>query len=210
MISVVSLAAFVGFVHSIANPGHWLPVVLMTKSRRWNRRTALLGSLAAASGHIVVSIALALVGIGIGAQVLSEETLEEIERHSGLALAAFGLAYAVWAYFRHSSCHGHTHHGPKPEKRKAPFLFLFSLGFSPCVAVIPVFAAAAPLGLHVLLLTLLAFALGVISALAGATLLGSFGIMKLDHPILEHYGDVITGAGVVIMGLILFFLPHSH
>jgi hypothetical protein len=44
-------------------------------------------------------------------------------------------------------------------------------------------------------------------ALVGATVLVSRGIMKLDHPILEHYGDVITGLGITVMGIILFFIP---
>ena len=39
-----------------------------------------------------------------------------------------------------------------------------------------------------------AFSLGVAAALSGASLVVSAGALKLDHPIFEHFGDVLTGA----------------
>lgn len=220
MFIVAASAAFVGLVHSLA-PGHWLPVVLMAKTRRWSMKTAMAGAVIAASGHILLSIALGVVSIWIGAHYFSTYE-EQIEQYAGLALGVFGLIYAAVAYFRHSSCHGHTHHGPEVESefgpqaeqkprtknKRTPFLFLFSLGFTPCVAVLPVFAAASSKGSIAVLLSFLAFSGGVLASLIGATLVVSLGLVKLDHPILEHYGDVITGSGVAAMGLMLFFFSH--
>lgn len=203
---LATTAAFVGLVHSLA-PGHWLPVVLMTKAKKWGIHNALFGALMAASGHILVSIALGAIGIGIGAQVFVDHE-HAIEKYAGLGLVAFGLFYAGFAFFRHRECHGHEHHGPRltKQKERAPFFFLFMLGFSPCVAVLPLFAAAAPVGTGTLMLTMLGFAIGVIAALTSATFLVSRGFMKLDHPIFEHYGDLITGLGVAVLGLILFLV----
>lgn len=199
-------AAFVGLVHSLA-PGHWLPVVLMAKGKRWPLQTAILGAVAVATGHIVLSLILG--GISIFAEVRFFGLYEaEIEKYVGLGLAFFGLAYAAQAFFRHSHCHGHTHHGPDVKGRKSPFLFLFSLGFSPCVAVLPIFAAASTQGVVATILAFVCFSFGVLTALIGATLLVSYGLLKLDHPIFEHYGDVITGLGVAILGIALFLLPH--
>src|SRR3954454_23077988 len=92
-------AAFVGLVHSLA-PGHWLPVVLMAKSRRWPMRTAVLGASVVAAGHILLSILLGLLSIFVELQFLSRYE-EEIERYAGLGLVLFGLIYAGYAYFRH-------------------------------------------------------------------------------------------------------------
>ena len=198
-------AAFVGFVHSLA-PSHWLPVVLMGKMRKWPLELMLLGALVTASGHIVLSILLGLFSIWVGSHFLSDYE-EVIEQYMGLALGLFGLIYAGLAFFRHSGCHGHIHHGPSPRRNKAPFLFLFSLGLSPCVAALPVFAAAAAAGSVAVAMTLISFAVGVLFSLLSATVLVSRGIINLDHPIFEHYGDVITGLGVTLMGIILFFAP---
>ncbi len=45
------------------------------------------------------------------------------------------------------------------------------------------------------------------AALAGATFAVTLGILKLDHPVFEHYGDVLTGGAVALMGVILYNFP---
>lgn len=208
MIFIVASAAFVGFVHSLA-PGHWLPIVLVAKSRKWSTQTAVLGAGISASGHILLSNLLGAISVWIGAQVLnmSEESMEKL---GSVILMFFGLGYAAWSYFRHSHCHGHTHHGPDPvseatQKKRGPFAFLFSLGFSPCIAVLPVFGAASVKGTVAVIVSMISFSLGVLIALIGSTVLATHGLSKLDHPLLEHYGDVMTGLGIAIMGLVLYF-----
>lgn len=196
-------AAFVGFVHSLA-PGHWLPVVLMSRGKKWPLKMRFLGATVASSGHILVSSTLGVASVLVGSHFLAGVE-EEIERYSSLLLVFFGLGYALIAYFRHSECVGHTHHGRNPRGQKAPYLFLFSLGLSPCVAVIPVFITAGSRGFSATILSITFFSIGVLSALVGATLLVSKGLLKLDHPIFEHYGDVITGLGILVTGTILFF-----
>lgn len=208
MLLLAGWAAFIGLVHSMA-PGHWLPVVLMTKARKWPMRIAILGAATAAAGHILISIVLGLIGLQIETSFLTEHE-HVIEAWSGMGLVVFGLSYAIWAFLRHSHCSGHEHHGPDPRGKHAPFVFLFSLGLSPCIAVLPVFVAAAPRGALTVMLTMLGFAVGVLTALIGGTVLVSKGIMKLDHPIFEHYGDVITGFGVALLGLILFLTGGGH
>lgn len=202
-------AAFVGFVHSLS-PGHWLPVVLMVKARKWDLPQATIAALVAASGHVVVSLGLGILAALIG-QSLFAPYLHELEEHAGVILIISGLAYAIFSRFRHRHCHGHEHHGPDPRAgSKAPYVFLFSLGFSPCFAVLPVFATAIGTGNGVLALSMIFFSIGVVVALVGGSLLVSRGLIKLDHPIFEHHGDLITGLGVAAMGLLLLLFPHTH
>ncbi|MFZ9594567.1 MAG: hypothetical protein ACO3A2_00630 [Bdellovibrionia bacterium] len=203
MVLLAASAAFIGLVHSLA-PGHWLPVVLMAKARHWPMRKALFGALLVASGHILLSVVLGVISIYLELHFL--EAYEHlIEQFAGLGLIVFGLIYAASSYFRHSSCHGHTHHGPDPKDQNAPYWFLLSLGFTPCVAAIPIFLTAASRGSFSALFSFIAFSCGVLGALISATYFFSKGLLKLDHPIFEHYGDVITGGSVFVMGAILFF-----
>ena len=207
MIVVLLSAFFVGFVHSL-NPGHWLPVVLMSKSRRWPLRTSIAGAFCLAAGHILISSVFGIFALWVGTQLLSQHE-DRIEKWAGLLMALFGVGYGIISYFKGGHCEGHHHEGhhhlPRSRSsRKTPFFFLFSLGFSPCIAVLPVFTAAAVEGSLALCLAVVTFSVGVVCALVGATLLANLGLMKLDHPVFEHYGDVITGLGVTVMGLILF------
>lgn len=206
MTLLLGSAALVGFIHSLA-PGHWLPVVLVAKTRKWKLGLALLGALTAACGHILVSSAFGVVSVALESKMLAGISEETIERYAALLLVLFGICYATYAYFRHSSCSGHEHHGPQPPRpRKGAFLFLFSVGLSPCVAVLPIFLTAAARGWGPALATILSFAIGVATALMGATTAVTLGLLKLDHPIFEHYGDVLTGAAVALMGSILYAL----
>jgi len=233
MFALASTAAIIGLIHSLA-PGHWLPVVLLAKGKRWSMRQALVGACIAGSGHIFISVLIGIIAFVLGDQFIphpdahdaheghgehahehvqgaAPSVHEMFERYSGLALIVFGLLYAWFAYRRHSRCHGHEHHGPTPKKReKAPYAFLFMLGLSPCVAVLPVFGAAAIQNWSALVLTQLGFAFGVLSALTSATWASIRGLGKLDHPILEHYGDVITGFAMALLGLFLFMFGDLH
>lgn len=214
MIWIMASAITVGFVHSLA-PGHWLPVVLLAKSRRWNPRTAAMAALVTASGHILLSLVISVVALALGARML-EAHEHTIESYAGLGLAVFGLLFGGYSYFRHSKCVGHTHHGPEPRAGsgegsplKESLAFLFAVGLSPCVAVFPVFVAAIPYGASGWFFTGLSFAAGVSLALAGSVLVVSLGLLKLDHPIFEHFGDVLTGAAMVALGLGFFIFAHG-
>lgn len=207
--AAASAAFTLGLVHSLA-PGHWLPVVLLARARRWSRPTAALGALVAASGHVFLSIVIGVLLVAVGAQLFRQHG-EAIEEYAGIGLIVFGIGYAAWAWFNHSACrvHSHGHHGPEVTRVKVPFVFLFTLGLSPCLTILPTFVAAAAAGVPALLWAIVGFALGVITALVGATLLGAAGVMKLDHPFLEHYGDVLTGVVAALMG-VAFLLIHTH
>jgi nickel/cobalt exporter len=203
-------SAFVGLVHSLA-PGHWLPVVLMAKTKRWSMQQAAFGAIVAASGHILVSLSLGLLASLIG-HTFFEGSLHKVEENAGWILVVFGIFYAIYSRFQHRHCndHDHGHHGPKPKKETAPYLFLFSLGFSPCFAVLPLFATAVGMGSMSLMVVMVTFSLGVLTALVGGSLLVARGLVKLDHPILDHYGELITGLGVAAMGAFLLLFPHVH
>lgn len=194
----------VGFIHSLA-PGHWLPVVLVAKSRRWTLSETLLGAWVAASGHVLISAAVALGCVFAGNQLLTNHE-ELIESYAGLGMALFGAIYAILAWRNHAHCHGHGHHGPAPASRKRPYWFLFSVGFSPCVAVLPILFGASAYGMGVLAMALGGFVVGVLVAFTGAALGVSRGLVHLDHPWLDHHGDLITGLAVMVLGVAVWAL----
>jgi nickel/cobalt transporter (NicO) family protein len=214
MVLLVASAAVVGFIHSLA-PGHWLPVVLAARTRAWSLKLALVGALVAASGHVLVSAAVGVGSIALESQLLVSPDHHAAERYGAVLLIAFGLAYAAYGYFRHSRCAGHGHHygagagGPDLKDARAPFVFLFSIGLFPCVAVLPVFVAASTGGWFPTLAAIASFSIGVGAALVGATWVVSLGLLKLDHPVFEHFGDVLTGTAVALMGSILLILSPA-
>ena len=206
--SVGMTAAAVGALHSLS-PAHWVPIVLVMKARRWPMATALLGALVVAITHIVISVGVSAIAIELGMQTLDHYE-EWVERYSGAGLIGFGLIYAWFAYRRHAGCRAHAHHhpsslDPKDAARRKPFLFLFFLGLGPCVAAMPPLVAASVHGWAGIIVTSLCFSSGVLITLVGMTWLSTYPKFKLDHPFLEHYGDVLAGLGVAILGVVEWF-----
>jgi nickel/cobalt exporter len=216
-------AAIVGFVHSLA-PGHWLPVVLMAKARRWPLRASAMGALLVAAGHILISTFIGALSIAVGSRVLDPGRYhDDIEKYSSLLLVVFGLGYALAAWLSPGHGHDHglsdelecAHEGNllrRAKPRRKPFLFLFTLGLTPCVAVLPVFIASSARGDLGVVLAMAAFSVGVMVSILGSTLTVGLGASRLaggllEHPLVEAYGDVVAGICILLMGVALFFHP---
>ncbi len=197
---------FIGLIHSLS-PGHWFPIVILSKSNRWSLKQTLAAAALAASGHVVFSAFLGLGSYFLEKQMLTHWGLWEMfELASHIFLIVFGIIYASQAYRRHASCHGHTHHGPAAPQQKDPLKlakFLFLLGAAPCLAVLPVFMSCAHLPLGWFSVCMGSFAAGVFLAFFLATGFGHFSLAKLDKPIFEHYADVLTGLALSLAGMIL-------
>lgn len=201
-------AALVGFIHSLA-PGHWLPVVLMAKARKWNMRQAIVGASIAALGHILIASGIGIAAHTLGAHFIAEK-VEAWEPVAAFCLIVFGVSYSFISLFYHRKCHGHEHHGPVYKEGMLPYFFLFTVGLNPCVAVLPLFAASVGFGGLSLFVTIALFSVGALSASVGGSLLVSKGWLRLDHPLFEHYGETLTGFVVALMGAFLWFFPHTH
>ena len=145
MIVLALSAVLVGAIHSLA-PSHWLPVVLLSRSRQWSPSRTFVGALVVGFGHVLTSVSLGIAAVAVGIRFMGDHA-ERVEHGMGVFLFAFGLIYAAVAYYRHASCHGHGHHGPVLRSDRAPFLFLFTLGLAPCAAVVPLFVAAESAGI---------------------------------------------------------------
>src|SRR6266545_2393064 len=146
--ALVAAAISIGSIHTLA-PDHWVPFVALARAQRWTvRRTALITA-ACGLGHVTGSVALGLLSVFLGIELL-ERLGQRLETASGLLLIGFGVAYAVWGLRRSARArrHGHRHsHGHRyglghshPSLSSWALFLLFSA--DPCVAVIPLIFAA--------------------------------------------------------------------
>jgi nickel/cobalt transporter (NicO) family protein len=108
-------AASLGLIHTIIGPDHYLPFIVMARARRWPLPKTLFISFLCGLGHVLSSVILGFLGIGLGIAV---NRLEGVESFRG-SLAAwlligFGLAYFIWGMHRawKNRPHAHPHlHG---------------------------------------------------------------------------------------------------
>jgi nickel/cobalt exporter len=198
-------AASVGALHSIA-PDHWVPFAALARARGWSAWKTARITLACGLGHVTVSAALGVLALvlGWGALRVLGERLESV---AGLLLMGFGLAYALWGLRKatHHGLHVHRHGVDEPSRLTAWTLFLlFSL--DPCVAVMPILFAAAPLGVGHATAVVLVYEVATLGAMLPLVLLSRAGVSRLKWHWLEHYGDGAAGGIIAVVGLAVTLL----
>ena len=103
-------AVSIGFVHTLIGFDHSLPFIALSRSRSWSFRKTMGLTAACGTGHVLSSVLLGFVGIGLGIAI---EKLEWIEGFRGefaaYLIIGFGLAYGSWALVRRSRSGGHSH-----------------------------------------------------------------------------------------------------
>ena len=194
-------AASVGALHSVA-PDHWVPFAALARARGWSAWKTARITLACGFGHVTVSAAL-----GVGALLLGMEGLrlfgERLESVAGILLMAFGLAYAVWGL--RSAMHEKLHAHPADSSATAWTLFLL-FSADPCVAVMPILFAAAPLGAGRAAAVVLVYEAATLGAMIPLVLLSRAGAMRLRWHWLDHHGHSAAGGIIAAVGLAVTLL----
>ncbi len=200
-------AMTVGSLHSLA-PDHWVPFAALARAQNWTAtRTARITFLCG-FGHVTTSVLLGLLGLAFGREMFLALG-RRMEAMAGVLLIAFGLVYAVWGLRRtagqhfHGHSHAHYDHVHEPSRMTVRSLFLL-FSADPCVAVVPLLFAAAPLGtvqtvaLVVLyeIATMVTMVALVLPARAGAQLIRG-------RAWVSRYGDTTAGCLIALTGLVV-------
>jgi hypothetical protein len=208
LLTLVAAAATVAALHSLA-PDHWAPFAALSRARNWSAGRTARVTLLCGLGHVTVSALLGLVAIAIGIEVI-EALGAKMESFAGVLLITFGVVYGVWGLRKKAGHHLHGHSHPSydhihEEKTTAWSLFaLFSV--DPCVALLPILVAAAPLGWSAVLLVVVAYELSTITAMVSFVLLARAGVTRLRFHWLDHWGHVAAGGFIVLVGIVVGIL----
>jgi hypothetical protein len=225
----LATAALTALVHTLI-PDHWLPFVLVGRSRGWTPRTVATVSGLSALIHTLLSVLLGLSTalVGLGAARALGETLESVG--AGL-LVAFGLVYAAWAWRKgghfhpggerlHAggsgalACAGgegaherHLHYHADREwiEARPPGLGAVGLavivGVNPCVLILPLLLAAIGRGPGMVALVTLAYAVPTVVLMVGLSVLGVRTRRQVPLAGLARYVEPASGLLVALVGL---------
>lgn len=213
--ALLAAAAGVGFGHAIL-PDHWVPLAVLGRARRYPlSRVARLSGLAGIA-HVLVSIVLGGVIIAIGLQFRSaiEHAQDTI---IGALLIATGLGFVVVELtgqghkHDHDHDHDHDHHrlGDRDLnggriQRLAAVMVPFGAAASPDLTILPVFLAAAAVGVATAIGSLAIFAAVTIGTIVGLTLAATRGGYEIRGQWLERWGNALTALVLVAIGALIF------
>ena len=216
-------ALSVAFFHTLVGVDHYLPFVVLGRARRWSMRKVVAITAACGVGHVIGSVALGFVGIGLGVGLGKMEWIESVRGEAAAwGLIAFGLAYMAWALIRlrrgarhrhlHAHAdgelhdHDHDHHAEHLHAHGAAaatfwgLFVVFALG--PCEPLIPVLMAPAFEQDWWLVAQVTAvFSLVTIGVMVGMAVAGTLGLRLAPLRAVERYGNVAAGAAIALSGV---------
>jgi len=121
-------------------------------------------------------------------------------------MIGFGIAYAVWGA-RHwimRKLHGHDHrhmdHVHDPSRTSVWALFAIYCA-DPCIAVVPIVFAAAPLSRVATVAIVLVYEAATIGAMIGLAVAARAGAGAIRGRWVERYGDTAAGGLIVANGI---------
>jgi len=201
-------AASIGLLHTLFGPDHYLPFIMMSRSRNWSMKKTTLITLFCGMGHVLGSIVLGLAGIALGVAVSSLEILEGFRGNiAAWVLIAFGLVYMIWGIRRafKDRKHGHSHtHG---KKNMTPWVLFVIFVLGPCEPLIPMLMY--PAYEHNILgvvAVALVFSIATISTMLAMVIYASLGLKKVKFGKLEPYTHAMAGGIILLSGLGIQFL----
>lgn len=231
LLILVIAAASIGFFHTLLGPDHYLPFIVMSRSRKWTLRKTTLVTVLCGIGHVLSSVVLGIIGIALGIAVSKLQAVESFRGSiAAWALIAFGLIYFIWGMrralrnkphehlhkhedefsHRHTHNHNETHmhvHGEKGAKNITPWLLFTIFVFGPCEPLIPLLMyPAAKNSLIGLVLVTCIFGAITILTMLGIVLFSTFGVNLVPASRLERYTHAIAGATICICGISIQFL----
>jgi nickel/cobalt exporter len=229
---LVVTAASIGFVHTITGPDHYLPFIAIGRARNWSLGKTLSVTALCGVGHVLGSIALGLVGIGLGLAVGNLDVIEGIRGDlAAWLLISFGLIYGIWGLRKavtgrphthahthvdgtshhhshtHVSGHAHPHVDEKSARSITPWALFIIFVLGPCEPLIPILMyPAANHSLVGLVGVAAVFSLVTIATMVGMVLLAERGIRLLPVRGLERYAHALAGLAIFSSGLAIQFL----
>ena len=165
--------------------------------------------------------------LGVLALVFGLEVLrlvgQRMEAIAGLLLIGFGLAYGIVGLRRAVRAHAHAHphqgatthdhhhhhrhshhHGDASNMTPWTLFLLFSA--DPCVAVIPILFAAAPLGAWPATIVVGAYELATIATMVALVLPAREAASRVRGTWTLRYGDATAGALIASVGVLVAVL----
>ena len=202
MITLITGSLVLSLLHGII-PNHWLPVLAISKQEKWDlaeaTRVTLISGLAHATSTVLIGVMLALIGAQLAAAV---------ENFTAYVAPGLLVALGLFYIYQHSR-HKHFHvDGPKKTTNKNRLIFSLAsaMFFSPCFEIEAYFLVAGAQGLWLVALLAVLYTIVSVTGMIIWVRLAHSGLLKMNWHSLEHNAGLITGATLMLSGVLTFFL----
>jgi nickel/cobalt transporter (NicO) family protein len=204
MFSILTGTFLLALVHALI-PNHWLPLVAVARAEGWKPKEITVVTLIAAASHVLGTVILGII-LGLIGKELTEEYGRAINVALAVLLIVFGLIYFTVNLPHHHHSAQTDVAAYKRSRRKWVLIFIVMMFLSPCLEVESLFLSAGAFGMGAV--ALMASVYSIISILGILLLvrLGYKGVNLLPAEFIEHNEKKISGAVLIFVGILSFFL----
>ena len=210
-------ALLTAVIHTIAGPDHYLPFIVIAKSRNYSLKKTLVWTFICGLGHIVSALLIALGFVYLSHFLTNAQFVGLEDDRSDLAayaLIGLGGAYLLWA-LRHRWLHhtGKIHHhgrlehgGAKVQDKNITVwvvFIIFVLG--PCEALLPILTASSVISMMAVISSTIIFSIATIATMLITVTLGYLSIKALRFKKLEAYAHELAGATIMACGVAILY-----
>jgi putative Mn2+ efflux pump MntP len=204
MLSLLTGTFILAAIHALI-PNHWLPLVAVAKAEGWKKKEITTVTLLAAGAHVFGTIVLGLV-LGYIGKELEEEYGRAITVAAAVLLIVFGLIYFTVNLPHHHHSIQQDVSAYKRSKARWIWIFIGMMFLSPCLEVESLFLSAGAFGMGAVFSMAAAYAVVSILGIWLLVSLGIKGVNLLPAHFIEHNEKKISGAVLILVGIVTFFL----
>jgi nickel/cobalt exporter len=212
----------VGIIHTLLGPDHYLPFIVLARSRSWSTTKTMLITLCCGLGHILSAVVLGMLAVSFGLMLNRLDIIESFRGEiAAWLLIGFGFAYGIWGIrqavrtrpqlhlslddLNKNYVSGNSSNGFKELIFWILFI-IFVLG--PCEPLIPLIMYPVVQGsLFNTILVTLFFSVGTLGTMLAVVLITVYSTKKMVRfRSLSRFGNALAGMVIGSCGLAIKFL----
>ncbi len=225
-LSMALTAITIAFFHTASGPDHYLPFIVLSRSRKWSLSKTLGLTILCGFGHVFSSIVLGLVGVGLGWQIGKIDFLQGLRGDiASWSLLIFGLIYLFWGLYsaRKAKAHKHfdvveqdvyvyehkhnTAYVPQKRVKVTPLVLFAIFVMGPSEPIIPLlFFSGVRHSITEILVLIALFTLTTIGTMLAMVLLGNYSYHQIKTESIERYSHAIGGFAISFCAFGMLFL----
>jgi nickel/cobalt transporter (NicO) family protein len=209
-ITQIIVGAFLLSIVHASIPNHWLLLVALSKSEKWNERFTMGMTALAGFAHTLSTIIIGII-VGFLGYKLSGSYSFIVGVIAPSLLIILGIVYLVISIRANKQHHHHSHniHIDDAKKKTTAAIIValtISMFFSPCLEIEAYYFVASSLGWTGIITVSIIYTIITIAGMLLLVWLGMKGVKKIKSHFLEHHEKTITGSLLILLGIAGYFL----
>ncbi|MFI3305335.1 MAG: hypothetical protein R3Y68_02335 [Rikenellaceae bacterium] len=226
LLSLSLTAITIAFFHTASGPDHYLPFIVLRRSRGWSLTKTIMLTIVCGMGHVLSSVVLGIIGVVVGWQMSEISIFQDMRGDmSSWALLIFGILYLAYGINKARKVQAHKHfdvveddvyvyehkhneaYAPGSRVKVTPLVLFAIFVMGPSEPIIPLLFFSGTHRSPVEIAWLIAlFTVTTIATMIGMVLLGNFSYNKIGSYHIDQYSHAIGGFVISLCAFGMLFL----